>query len=89
MSLNQIPSSDNPIADKVGRLTAVWQAFFASLHLFAGPLGNNGTTATRPVHSTNHPLYVGQGYFDTTLGFMIWVKTANPTVWVRYDGTAV
>jgi len=88
MSLNPVPP-DNTIADKNGRLTPAWQAFFSSLHDFAGPLGNSGSTADRPNDSTRNPFYVGQFYFDTTLNKPIWVKSRNPTVWVDATGTPV
>lgn len=44
----------------------------------------SGTTANRPV-----PLSVGQPYFDTTLGFMIWVKQISPPIWVAASGVQV
>lgn len=48
-------------------------------------IGNNGTTAARPTAN----LWVGQSYFDTTLGKPIWIKSLNPTVWVDATGSTV
>lgn len=44
----------------------------------------SGTTAQRPV-----PTFVGQPYFDTTLGFMVWCKQLSPAVWVDAAGVAL
>lgn len=44
----------------------------------------NGPTASRPV-----PGYVGQAYFDTTLGYMVWAKQLSPAVWVAASGIPV
>lgn len=67
-------------------MAAVWRAWISQLFFFVAPIGGSGTTANRPVRN----LYVGLMYFDTTLGFPVYVKTvANPAVWVRYDGTVV
>lgn len=86
MSINAIPT-DPRIVDRAGLLTTVWRAFFESINLWLGPVGNAGTTANRPLYSDRHPLYVGQAYFDTSLGFPVYVKSLNPTVWVDGAGT--
>jgi hypothetical protein len=86
MSINAVPP-DNTIADRNGRLTAVWQAFMDSIGLWLGPVGQSGPTANRPADSSRHPLYIGQAFFDTSLGFPVYVKSRNPTVWV--DGAGV
>ena len=44
-----------------------------------------GPTASRP----NPPATVGQGYFDTTLGFMVWAKQTTPSIWVDAAGVQV
>lgn len=62
-------------------LTTLWQALFSSIHNFLGPVGTSGPTSQRPVNSSQNPLYIGQSFFDTTLGLPIWVKSLNPTVW--------
>lgn len=45
---------------------------------------SSGATASRPT-----PTYIGQPYFDTTLGKPIWAKTITPVAWVDSTGTAV
>lgn len=86
MSINAMPT-DTHITDREGRLTMAWQSFMESINLWLGPVGNSGTTAKRPTDSGRHPLYIGQSYFDTTLGFPVYVKSKNPTVWVDGSGT--
>ena len=85
MSISGIPT-DNRIVDRDGRLVMAWQAFLESINLWLGPVGSSGTTAHRPTDSSRHPLYIGQAYFDTTLGFPVYVKSRNPTVWVDGAG---
>ena len=89
MSLNPIPSSGNPIVDQQGRLTAIWQAFFSSVHDWLGPVGGHATTARRPVTTPQNFLYIGYMFFDDTLGKPIFVKTLNPTVWIDASGAVV
>lgn len=50
----------------------------------SGLLPGSGPTANRPV-----PQAVGQGFFDTTLGFMVWVKQIFPVIWVDAAGVQV
>jgi hypothetical protein len=88
MSLTPIPTN-NLVTDGQGRLQAVWQTFMESVNYWLRPLGQSGTTATRPLDSSGIQLYIGQMYFDTTLGKPIWVKSRNPTVWVDATGAAV
>jgi hypothetical protein len=44
----------------------------------------SGPTANRPV-----PSFVAQPYFDTTLGYMVWVKQISPAIWVDAAGVAL
>lgn len=44
----------------------------------------SGPTVSRPV-----PTIVGQPYFDTTLGFMVWAKQFSPVIWVDAAGISV
>lgn len=89
MSLSPIPSSMNAIVDKLGRLGAEFRAWFESINYWLRPIGSTGTTANRPVDTSQIPLYIGQTYFDTTLNKPIWVKSKNPTVWVDATGASV
>ena len=67
-------------------LHSQWLAWFQQLWMFVRTLGANGTTAQRPAAA----LFVGQQYFDTTLGYMVAVKTVGPpAVWVNGAGGVV
>ncbi len=85
MPINPIPT-DPVIVDQNRRLTQVYQAFLSSVHDWLGPVGMSGSTADRPLNSSRNPLYVGQQYFDTTLGKPVFVLQLNPTVWVDATG---
>jgi hypothetical protein len=87
MSLGPAPLS-YPVTGKE-QVTAPWRAWFSSLFNQTQALGTNGSTALRPVATPTVPLYVGQSYFDQTLGVPIWVKSLNPTVWVNATGAPV
>jgi hypothetical protein len=60
---------------------SVLAAFFGSIS--AGP-ALSGPTVARPV-----PLAIGQPYFDTTLGFMVWCSQLLPALWVDAAGVVV
>lgn len=85
MSLSPAPT-DTQIAEGSGPLKRTWQAWLASVQYWLGPMGAAGTTALRPTKS----LFVGYPYFDTTLGYMVWIKQVSPSVvWVNGSGTPV
>jgi hypothetical protein len=48
-------------------------------------VATSGPTSSRPTS----PLFIGQGYFDTTLGFMVWAKQLLPPIWVDAAGVQV
>lgn len=88
MPLNPIPT-DPVLVDTQRRMTPVYQAFFSSIHDWLGPIGMSGSTGDRPINTPRNFLYVGQQYFDTTLGKPIFVASLNPTVWVDATGAPV
>jgi hypothetical protein len=81
--------SNNTFVDDDKSITPSWLAYFSRLHAVISSLTESGPTAQRPVKG----LWIGRGYFDTTLGIKIFVKFASPnpaaTVWVNGAGTAV
>lgn len=58
------------------------------LSVLATFIGSNqpqyGPTTNRPV-----PGFIGEQYFDTTLGFMVWAKQISPSIWVDAAGVSV
>jgi hypothetical protein len=45
---------------------------------------SSGPTVSRPA-----PSFIGQPYFDTTLGFMVWAKQLSSAIWVDAAGVQV
>lgn len=88
MSLGPVPLGQD-ITAKGGATTGPWFAWLQQLFVAARTTGQNGTTAQRPTGTIQIPLFVGQPFFDTTLGYMVWVKSLNPTVWVNGAGAVV
>ena len=85
MSLSPVPLT-RIITTKGEVLTDVWTQFFNSVQQWLGPQGQKGATSARP--TTN--LYVGLSYFDTTLGYPVFVKQVSPSVvWVNASGSTV
>jgi hypothetical protein len=65
--------------------TASWGGWFSTVQKILQATSNSGPTSQRPVAT-----YVGQFYFDTTLGIPIWAKTiGNTTVWINASGATV
>lgn len=88
MSISPIPSDPQIAYASSGRVTLPWQTWWESIAFWLSPVGASGSTTDRPVASARRPLYIGQGYFDTTLGYPVYVQSLNPTVWVDGSGTA-
>jgi len=50
-------------------------------------LGGNGVlSGTTTFRLTLVPSFIGQPFFDTTLGFMVWAKQTTPAIWVDAAG---
>lgn len=88
MSVSPLPST-RQISDVTGQLNVLWEAFFASVYFWLRPEGASGSTVNRPKPTGSVQLYVGQCYFDTTLGYPVYVKSINPVVWVNGAGSHV
>lgn len=71
-----------PMQSELSNHSIGWMQFFDGLWRNARP--DSGFSSNRPA-----PLFVGQSYFDTTLGKPLWCKTLDPVVWVDATGTAV
>lgn len=81
--INEAPYRD-PIAVS-SMITTSWTAWIKKLSLYAGSINDSGTTANRPTKD----LWIGRPYFDTTLGYIIHIKTVSPVVWVNGAGATV
>ncbi len=82
--INGIPRQN--ITDRSGNLLTPWLGWFSNMQNLLFPIGNNGSTTARP--TTN--LWIGQIYFDTTLGYPVFVQSLGPpAVWVNASGSVV
>ena len=77
-----ISGTDTSTGVVQGQTADIPLAVIAAFVLSGAP--SSGTTAQRPA-----PSFVGQPYFDTTLGFMVWCKQTLPTIWVDAAGVSV
>ena len=84
----QVPSVLTRIAEDNGAINQDWASLFHSLQQTAFALSRSGPTASRPT-STLDGRWVGMPYFDTTLGFSVYLKSVNPDVWVDGQGNPV
>lgn len=73
------------IVDKNGKMLPPWLGWFSALNNVVQTFGSNGATTARPTSN----LFVGQQFFDTTLGYPVFIKSLNPTVWVNGAGGVV
>lgn len=62
-----------------------WQEYFTSVFNAITAMQQSGTTAQRPTRG----LWVGRQFFDSTLGYPVYLKSANPSVWVNGAGVIV
>ena len=76
---------------RIVRLTPApaWQQFFHAVQMITFYTTASGPTGSRPTASSNSDKlrWVGQPFFDTTLGYPVWLKIASTNVWVDATGT--
>lgn len=64
--------------------TPSWAGWFSTAQNILTAASSSGPTTGRPIMNQ----YVGMPYFDTTLGFPVWLKTPGSSpVWVNATGT--
>lgn len=84
MSLSPLPTTKK-LTDKES-VTESYRGWFQSIQTWLGPQFQTGATTARPTTG----LYQGLMYFDTTLGYPVFLKTiGSPNVWVNASGTPV
>lgn len=79
------PPLDEPFYTPDSPISTVWTRWMNKLWIVGGSVDNSGTTVQRPAKN----LFIGRPYFDTDLGKPIWLKSANPSVWVDSSGTSI
>lgn len=82
---NPVKAGLSPVPQVKG-IAPELQAWHQSIFKWLAPTGQNDVTANRPTAN----LFVGQQFFDNTLGYMVWVKSIGPpAVWVNGAGAVV
>jgi hypothetical protein len=73
--------------DENGVITPGWTAWLNWVHQLVSACRQSGVTANRPTSG----LWIGRMYYDTTLGYPVWVHsiTAGVVVWHNGAGAAV
>jgi hypothetical protein len=56
--------------------TPQWAGWFSTVQGILQAVSSSGTTANRPTKN----LYIGQMYYDTTLGLPVWVNAISPAI---------
>jgi hypothetical protein len=79
-----IPSPDQAIEN--GAFTTQWVNFITKVKNYISGNSQSGTTAQRPTSN----LEIGTKYYDTTLGYPVFVHQVKPTVvWHNAAGAVV
>lgn len=81
--INNVPGNDFQNGTKP--FGVAWTSFFEQIFNILTAMTQSGTTANRPTKF----LWIGRNYFDTTLGYPVYVKSVGPVVWVNGAGTVV
>lgn len=82
MALN-LPDN-SPIAGSE-KVTGAWLQWFSRVNAFVNAGQQSGPTADRPTSL----LWIGRRYYDTTLGYPVYVHSVGPVVWHNGAGLSV
>ncbi len=75
---------NSPIAGSE-RVTNSWLQWFSRVNAFVNAGQQSGATADRPTTG----LWIGRMYYDTTLGYPVFVHSVGPPVWHNGAGAVV
>lgn len=80
------------VQDEEGRIVSITPSmeaaqFFHAVQNIVFNLSRSGPTASRPMSDLENR-YIGEPFFDTSLGLPVFLKVASTTnTWVKADGT--
>jgi hypothetical protein len=74
--LGGLPQPPFAARDEIYRFNPQWAGWFSIAQNILQAVSSSGTTATRPTKG----LYIGQMYYDTTLGLPVWVHAISPAI---------
>lgn len=80
--INNVPQNEDIFTDKKA-FKFSWYTWFQQVYTICFAAQQSGTTAQRP----DKLIWIGRRYFDSDLGKPVFVKSANPVVWVDGVGT--
>jgi hypothetical protein len=78
-----LAGTDNCTGVVTGQTADIPLSVLAAFITGGGSATSFGTTIQRLAVI---PAFVGQPFFDTTLGYMMWVKQILPVIWVNATG---
>lgn len=84
----QVPDAGLSVFDDSGNMRFEWQQFFHVVQQVVFASSRSGPTTSRPTEKMDGR-YIGEPYFDSTLGYTIWLESVNPDVWVDAAGNPV
>lgn len=74
------------LGERLQKFTSEWAGWFSTAQRILTAASSSGPTTSRPTQGQ----YVGMPYFDTSLGFTVWLKTPGSSpVWVNATGAPV
>jgi len=73
------------LSDKNGAASQPYASWLQQAFTILFSQQQSGTTAQRPTTG----LWVGRRYYDTTLGYPVYVNSVSPTVWHNSAGAVV
>lgn len=76
-------ASVSKISEQNGIVAIDWAAFFHSVQQISFALSRSGPTSSRPTSDLDGR-WIGEPFFDTTLGQMVFLQSVNPDVWVTW-----
>lgn len=84
--MSQPPLREPLNTDQIPR---AWVSWFTEVGNLAATAAQSGATANRPTSEN----FVGRTYFDTDLGYPVWISNIDATTkavtWVNASGTSV
>lgn len=84
--MSQPPLRESLNSDQIPR---AWVTWFTEVGNLAATAGQSGATANRPTSEN----FVGRTYFDTDLGYPVWISNIDATTkavtWVNASGASV
>jgi hypothetical protein len=76
--ISPLPNNQSPYVLEKGNPSVSLYIWLQQVYSIVFSIQQSGTTSNRPTTG----LWVGRQYFDTTLGYPVWVSSINSTTYV-------